>query len=62
MDYRPLGKTTMLLGYSSFEHLELAVDDVARGPLPQAAIEQVTALWTQMARGEWRMENPVGKP
>jgi L-galactose dehydrogenase/L-glyceraldehyde 3-phosphate reductase len=43
--------STMLLGYSSLEHLELAADYVARGPLPQAAVEQVSSLWTQLAGG-----------
>lgn len=43
--------STMLLGYSSLEHLELAADYVARGPLPQAAVGQVSSLWTQLARG-----------
>jgi L-galactose dehydrogenase/L-glyceraldehyde 3-phosphate reductase len=44
--------STMLLGYSSLEHLELAADYVNRGPLPPAATEQLPPLWEQ-----WRMEN-----
>ena len=37
MDYRPLGNagvSSVLVGYSSLEHLEQAVDFASRGPLP----------------------------
>jgi aryl-alcohol dehydrogenase-like predicted oxidoreductase len=40
--------STMLLGYSSLEHLELAATYVTRGPLPQATLERLPALWGQM--------------
>jgi aryl-alcohol dehydrogenase-like predicted oxidoreductase len=41
--------STMLLGYSSLEHLELAVQYVSRGPLPQEALDRLSALWQQLA-------------
>jgi L-galactose dehydrogenase/L-glyceraldehyde 3-phosphate reductase len=41
--------STVLLGYSSLEHLELAAQAVAKGPLPPAAREQLTALWRELA-------------
>jgi L-galactose dehydrogenase/L-glyceraldehyde 3-phosphate reductase len=41
--------STVLLGYSSLEHLESAATAVARGPLPAAALEQLSALWKQLA-------------
>jgi aryl-alcohol dehydrogenase-like predicted oxidoreductase len=40
--------STMLLGYSSLEHLELAATYVTRGPLPQATLERLPVLWEQM--------------
>jgi L-galactose dehydrogenase/L-glyceraldehyde 3-phosphate reductase len=40
--------STMLLGYSSLEHLELAATYVTRGPLPPAALERLPALWGEM--------------
>jgi L-galactose dehydrogenase/L-glyceraldehyde 3-phosphate reductase len=48
----PLGHpavSTVLLGYSSLEHLELAAQAVAKGPLPPGAREQLTALWRELA-------------
>jgi aryl-alcohol dehydrogenase-like predicted oxidoreductase len=41
--------STVLLGYSSLEHLESAATAVARGPLPAAALEQLSGLWKQLA-------------
>lgn len=41
--------STVLLGYSSFEHLQYAAACVAKGPLPTATIERLTALWQQLA-------------
>ena len=41
--------STVLLGYSSFEHLQYAAACVAKGPLPGATIERLTALWQQLA-------------
>jgi aryl-alcohol dehydrogenase-like predicted oxidoreductase len=37
--------STVLLGYSSLEHLEHAAAAVAKGPLPPAALERLSALW-----------------
>jgi aryl-alcohol dehydrogenase-like predicted oxidoreductase len=36
--------STVLLGYSDLEHLELAATAIGRGPLPAAALQRVTAL------------------
>jgi aryl-alcohol dehydrogenase-like predicted oxidoreductase len=41
--------STALLGYSSFEHLQYAAACIARGPLPAATLERLTALWQQLA-------------
>jgi aryl-alcohol dehydrogenase-like predicted oxidoreductase len=39
--------STVLLGYSSLEHLEYAATSVEKGPLPGAARERLRALWNQ---------------
>jgi hypothetical protein len=39
--------STMLLGYSNLEHLELAATYVARGPLPQDALDRLPSIWQQ---------------
>jgi aryl-alcohol dehydrogenase-like predicted oxidoreductase len=47
----PLGSeavSTVLLGYSTLEHLEYAASAVARGPLPAAALERLGAAWRQL--------------
>lgn len=41
--------STVLVGYSSLEHLETAAAAVARGPLPAAALGRLQALWREMA-------------
>jgi aryl-alcohol dehydrogenase-like predicted oxidoreductase len=41
--------STVLLGYSSLEHLELAASAMAKGPLPDAALESLSALWGELA-------------
>lgn len=41
--------STVLLGYSSLDHLELAASAVAKGPLPPAALERLSALWRDLA-------------
>lgn len=49
----PLGDanvSTVLLGYSDLEQLEGAAAAMARGPLPTAALERLTALWATLAR------------
>jgi aryl-alcohol dehydrogenase-like predicted oxidoreductase len=49
----PLGSdavSTVLLGYSSLEHLEAAAVAVAKGPLPPAAFARLAAGWAEMAR------------
>jgi L-galactose dehydrogenase/L-glyceraldehyde 3-phosphate reductase len=40
--------STVLLGYSSLEHLEHAAAAVAKGPLPPPAIERLRSLWQKM--------------
>jgi aryl-alcohol dehydrogenase-like predicted oxidoreductase len=37
--------TTVLVGYSTLEHLELAAAAAQRGPLPQAALDRLGAIW-----------------
>jgi aryl-alcohol dehydrogenase-like predicted oxidoreductase len=39
--------STMLLGYSNLEHLELAAAYVSRGPLPQEAMNRLPPIWQQ---------------
>jgi aryl-alcohol dehydrogenase-like predicted oxidoreductase len=49
----PLGNdavSTVLLGYSTLEHLEYAAASIARGPLPAAALERLSAIWGEFAR------------
>ena len=41
--------STVLVGYSSLEHLEAAAAAVNRGPLPAAALERLAALWSGLA-------------
>jgi aryl-alcohol dehydrogenase-like predicted oxidoreductase len=43
--------STVLLGYSSLEQLELAARAVEKGPLPVAAIERLSGLWRELATG-----------
>lgn len=48
----PLGSeavSTVLLGYSTLEHLEYAASAVARGPLPAAALDRLSAAWREFA-------------
>ena len=40
--------STVLLGYSSLDHLEHAAAAVEKGPLPPAAIERLRSLWPTM--------------
>jgi aryl-alcohol dehydrogenase-like predicted oxidoreductase len=42
------GISTVLLGYSSLEHLEYAAACVAKGPLPGPALDRLSALWRQL--------------
>jgi aryl-alcohol dehydrogenase-like predicted oxidoreductase len=42
--------STVLLGYSSQDHLELAASAVEKGPLPAAAVEQLSTLWRDLAK------------
>ena len=42
--------STVLLGYSTLEHLEHAAAAVGRGPLPAAALDQLAASWKDFAR------------
>jgi aryl-alcohol dehydrogenase-like predicted oxidoreductase len=49
----PLGHdavSTVLLGYSTLEHLEYAARSIARGPLPPAALNRLSTLWADFAR------------
>jgi aryl-alcohol dehydrogenase-like predicted oxidoreductase len=41
--------STILVGYSSLEHLEAAAAAVNRGPLPAAALQRLGALWSGLA-------------
>ena len=41
--------STVLLGYSSLEHLEYAAASVAKGPLSTAALARLPALWARFA-------------
>jgi aryl-alcohol dehydrogenase-like predicted oxidoreductase len=42
--------STVLLGYSSLEHLEYAAAAVAKGPLSDAAVTRLSQLWAQLAQ------------
>jgi aryl-alcohol dehydrogenase-like predicted oxidoreductase len=41
--------STVLLGYSSLEHLEHAAASVAKGPLAPAVLERLAGLWQQLS-------------
>lgn len=41
--------STVLLGYSTVEHLEYAAASIGKGPLPPAAMERLAALWRGFA-------------
>ena len=41
------GMTTVLVGYSTFEHLEYAAAAAEKGPLPRAALDRLAALWRE---------------
>jgi aryl-alcohol dehydrogenase-like predicted oxidoreductase len=43
--------STVLLGYSSLEHLEYAAASVAKGPLPAKAMARLSELWSRLAAG-----------
>jgi aryl-alcohol dehydrogenase-like predicted oxidoreductase len=40
--------STVLLGYSSLEHLELAATYIARGSLPTTTLDRLSGLWQQL--------------
>jgi aryl-alcohol dehydrogenase-like predicted oxidoreductase len=42
--------STVLLGYSTLEHLEYAAASIAKGPLAPAAMERLSKLWNELAR------------
>lgn len=42
--------STVLLGYSSLEHLEYAAASIARGPLPAAALAKLGEIWSGLAK------------
>src|SRR5262249_55665727 len=49
----PLGQdavSTVLLGYSTIEHLEYAAASIAKGPLPSAALDRLSTIWNDFAR------------
>jgi aryl-alcohol dehydrogenase-like predicted oxidoreductase len=49
----PLGNdavSTVLLGYSTIEHLEYAAASIAKGPLPPAALDRLATVWAEFAR------------
>lgn len=39
--------STVLVGYSTLEHLELAAAAAQKGPLPQAALDRLAAIWKE---------------
>jgi aryl-alcohol dehydrogenase-like predicted oxidoreductase len=39
------GVSTVLVGYSTLEHLEFAAASMAKGPLPPPALQRLQALW-----------------
>lgn len=41
--------STVLLGYSSLEHLELAATYIERGPLSQTTLDALNPIWAQLA-------------
>ncbi len=43
------GVSTVLLGYSSLDHLEAAAAAIARGPLSAAALDRLDAIWKALA-------------
>ena len=43
------GVSSVLVGYSSLEHLEQAVEFAARGPLPPEAMNRLPEVWTGFA-------------
>jgi aryl-alcohol dehydrogenase-like predicted oxidoreductase len=43
--------STVLVGYSTLEHLERAITVVERGPLPAPALALLAQLWAGLARG-----------
>lgn len=43
------GISTVLVGYSSLDHLEQALAAVERGPLPPAAMERLAQAWQEFA-------------
>jgi L-galactose dehydrogenase/L-glyceraldehyde 3-phosphate reductase len=43
--------STVLLGYSSLDHLEGAAKALAKGPLPREAMDRLSALWRGFASG-----------
>jgi aryl-alcohol dehydrogenase-like predicted oxidoreductase len=43
--------STVLVGYSTLEHLEKAIAAVERGPLPAPAIDLLNGLWAAFGRG-----------
>ncbi len=46
--------STILVGYSTLEHLEYAAACVAKGPLPPAARETLGARWRAWAQAPGR--------
>ena len=43
------GVSSVLVGYSSLEHLEQAIEYATRGPLPQEAMDQLVDVWAGSA-------------
>ena len=43
------GMSSVLVGYSSLEHLEQAVEFAARGPLPPEAMGRLPQVWAGFA-------------
>jgi aryl-alcohol dehydrogenase-like predicted oxidoreductase len=45
------GVSTVLVGYSTLDHLEYAAASMAKGPLPASAVARLAALWRGWAGG-----------
>jgi aryl-alcohol dehydrogenase-like predicted oxidoreductase len=52
--------STVLVGFSSLEHLEEAAAAVAKGPLPAAAMDHLAASWSRLgSRGGVAVDGPA---
>lgn len=54
--------STALVGISSMDQLEQAVEYVERGPLPQAALARLTEVWGEMGEGRTHHSGGADRP